>query len=94
MCCCASCTQGLCTQRADDLVNDAILQGLLCVKVLVAVEVKLDLHIGNQALNPIDFLTVPSWPSNLTTLKEHTSKTLRCCPQGCFPRLLASYISC
>ena len=41
----ASDAQGLCTQRADYLVNDAVLQGLLCVKVLVAVEVKLDLRM-------------------------------------------------
>ena len=42
---CASDAQGLCAQRADHLVNDAVLQGLLGVEVLVAVEVKLNLHI-------------------------------------------------
>jgi len=36
--------QSLCTQRAHNLVDDSILQRFLGVKVLVAVEVKLDLH--------------------------------------------------
>ena len=35
------------TEWADYLVNNSILQRLLCVKVLVAIEVKLDLHAGH-----------------------------------------------
>lgn len=41
-------TKRLCAQRLDHLVNDAIFQSLLGVKVLVAVEIKLDLHAQHK----------------------------------------------
>ena len=54
--------QRLGTQRLDNLVNDAVLQRLLGVKVLVAVEVKLNLHMPGRQSAPHHQTELPPIP--------------------------------
>ena len=60
--------QRLGAQGLDNLVNDAVLQRLLGVKVLVAVEVKLDLHMPGRQSAPLHHTKLPPVPCAVAAL--------------------------